>query len=148
MDKVLVSSKAYLLDSDMAKTALTHGVCPRYHYAVELIGRRWTGAILRMLLEQPHRFAELSAAVPDLSDRMLAERLRELEEEGIVARTVVPETPVRVEYSLTTKGRGLESSMRALGEWAEQWLPEDVGAVPEKPDKPRKTPAKRIAAKR
>jgi DNA-binding HxlR family transcriptional regulator len=101
-----------------------------------------------MLLEQPHRFAELSAAVPDLSDRMLAERLRELEEEGIVARTVVPETPVRVEYSLTTKGRGLESSMRALGEWAEQWLPEDVGAAPEKPEKPRKTPAKRIAAKR
>ena len=134
-----------MLDSGMARTA---GICPRYHYAVELIGRRWTGAILRMLLEQPHRFAELAAAVPDLSDRMLAERLRELEEEGIVARTVVPDIPVRVEYALTPKGRGLESSMRALGEWAEEWLPEDVGAPPKESEKAASAPRKRTAAKR
>jgi DNA-binding HxlR family transcriptional regulator len=80
-----------------------------------------------MLLAEPRRFAELAASIPDLSDRMLAERLRELEQEGIVARTVIPETPVRIEYALTSMGRALEASIRALGEWAEQWLPSDAG---------------------
>src|ERR1700720_2547995 len=101
--------------------------CPRYHYAIELVGRRWTGVIVRMLLGEPRRFAELAAAIPDLSDRMLAERLRELEHEGIVARTVIPDTPVRVEYALTPMGHALEASIRALGEWAEKWLPADAG---------------------
>jgi DNA-binding HxlR family transcriptional regulator len=110
----------------MAKTPVSP-FCPRYHYAVELIGRRWTGAIVRMLLGEPRRFAELAAAIPDLSDKMLAERLRELEQEGVVERTVYPETPVRIEYALTPMGRGLEASIRALGDWAEKWLPQDVG---------------------
>jgi DNA-binding HxlR family transcriptional regulator len=110
----------------MAKQPVTP-FCPRYHYAVELIGRRWTGAIVRMLLAEPRRFAELASSIPDLSDRMLAERLRELEQEGIVSRTVVPEIPVRVEYALTPMGRALEGSIRALGEWAEHWLPPTAG---------------------
>lgn len=112
----------------MAKLPATT-VCPRYHYAVELIGRRWTGAIVRMLLTESRRFAELAASIPDLSDRMLAERLRELEQEGIVERTVTPTIPVRVEYSLTPMGRALEASIRALGEWAEKWLPPDTSTV-------------------
>lgn len=95
--------------------------CPKYHRAVELIGRRWTGAILRALMSGVGRFSELCETVPGLSDRMLAERLKELEAEGIVLRTVVPETPVRVEYSLTEKGRDLESAMRAVSGWAERW---------------------------
>jgi DNA-binding HxlR family transcriptional regulator len=95
--------------------------CPYYHGAVELIGRRWTGAILRALLHGVGRFSELASAVPGLSDRMLAERLKELEGEGIVCRTVFPETPVRIEYSLTEKGRALESVVRALSEWAGEW---------------------------
>lgn len=96
--------------------------CPSYHRAVELIGRRWTGAILRALLSDVRRFNELASAVPGLSDRMLAERLRELESEGVVIRTVIPETPVRVEYSLTEKGLALESAVRALAGWAETWI--------------------------
>src|SRR5260370_8006582 len=96
----------------MAKSPVS-AFCPRYHYAVELIGRRWTGAIVRMLLAQPRRFAELAANIPDLSDRMLAERLRELEHEGIVARTVIPDTPVRAHYALTPLGRALQASLRA-----------------------------------
>src|SRR5688572_13415653 len=95
--------------------------CPAYHRAVELIGRRWTGAILRALLSGVRRFNELAAAVPGLSDRMLSERLRELEAEGVITRSVIPETPVRVEYSLTVKGRGLESVVRAVADWAESW---------------------------
>jgi DNA-binding HxlR family transcriptional regulator len=95
--------------------------CPAYHRAVELIGRRWTGAILRALLADICRFNELAAAVPGLSDRMLAERLRELESEGLVVRRVIPSSPVRVEYSLTEKGRALESVVRAVAGWAETW---------------------------
>jgi len=97
--------------------------CPRFLHAVELVGRRWTGSILRTLLSGPARYHEIRSAIPDLSDRMLSERLRELETEGIVTRSVIPETPVRVEYALTEKGRALETAIVAIAAWAEQWLP-------------------------
>lgn len=107
-----------------------YGFCARYHHAVELVGRRWTGAILRALLAGPARYHELVSAIPEMSDRMLSERLKELEFEGLVARSVIPETPVRVEYSLTEKGRALEDALLALGSWAEAWVkPEDVAAA-------------------
>ena len=99
-------------------------LCARFHRAVELIGGRWTGAVIRLLLNGRMRFAELRAAIPEISDRMLSERLRELEAEGIVARIVVPETPVRVEYELTEKGRALEHALAAVGKWAERWVSE------------------------
>jgi len=99
-----------------------HHLCARFHKAVELIGGRWTGAVIRLLLNERMRFAELRAAIPDISDRMLSERLRELEAEDIVARIVVPETPVRVEYELTEKGRALEQALCAVGRWAERWV--------------------------
>ena len=97
-------------------------LCARFHKAVELIGGRWTGAVIQLLFNGRLRFAELRAAIPDISDRMLSERLRELESEGIVARTVIPETPVRVEYELTEKGRALEHALSAVGKWAERWV--------------------------
>jgi DNA-binding HxlR family transcriptional regulator len=97
--------------------------CPRFLHAVELVGRRWTGSILRALLGGPARYHELRSAIPDLSDRMLSERLRELESEGIVRRSVIPDSPVRVEYALTEKGRGLEAAIVAIATWAETWLP-------------------------
>lgn len=102
--------------------------CPKYHHAVELIGRRWTGCILRALMNGVTRFSELSDAVPGLSDRMLAERLKELEAEDVVRRTVFPETPVRVEYTLTDKGRDLDSIVGAVSTWAERWYPEAATA--------------------
>jgi DNA-binding HxlR family transcriptional regulator len=94
--------------------------CPRFHQAIELIGKRWTGAIVRVLICEPHRFNEILAAVPGLSDRLLAERLRELEVENIVERHVDPGPPVRVGYELTASGKELESALRALAEWAEK----------------------------
>ena len=97
--------------------------CPRYHHAVELVGRRWTGALIRVLLRGRARYHALRDAVPDISDRMLSERLRELEQEGVIERVVVPETPVRVEYELTEKGRALEPVVRAIAKWAERWVP-------------------------
>jgi DNA-binding HxlR family transcriptional regulator len=104
--------------------------CPMYHRAVELIGRRWTGCILRAMMSGVSRFGELSATVPGLSDRMLAERLKELELEGVVTRTVVPDTPVRVEYALSAKGKDLEAVIAAVSNWAERWNPaEETAAV-------------------
>src|SRR5262245_49846678 len=105
-------------------------LCTRFHRASELIGRRWTGAIIFVLLESRCRFATLRAAIPDITDRMLSERLQELEHEGIVERTVVPETPVRVEYALTRKGRSLSAAIAAIGEWAEKWIDVEEGEKP------------------
>jgi DNA-binding HxlR family transcriptional regulator len=96
--------------------------CGLYHRAVELVGRRWTGAILIVLMDGPLRFSEIRALVPDLSDRLLSERLKELELEGIVERRVIDSSPVRVEYALTGKGRALEPAVHALKSWAQAWL--------------------------
>src|SRR5512140_3946919 len=97
-------------------------LCSRFHRAIELIGRRWTGAIVFLLLRSRCRYATLRDAIPDITDRMLSERLQELEDEGIVERTVVPETPVRVEYALTKKGRALAAAIDAMAAWAERWV--------------------------
>jgi len=106
------------------KQQATHvpALCDKFHKASELIGRRWTGAVIWVLLQQRCRFATLREAIPGITDRMLSERLQELEEEGVVERTVVPETPVRVEYSLTKKGKALATAMDAIGGWAEKYI--------------------------
>lgn len=100
----------------------TPELCIRFHRASELIGRRWTGAIIFVLLKSRCRYAMLRDAIPDITDRMLSDRLQELEQEGIVERTVVPETPVRVEYALTRKGRALSGPINAITEWAHKWV--------------------------
>jgi DNA-binding HxlR family transcriptional regulator len=97
------------------------GVCPHFHAAIELIGKRWTGAIVSALTEQPLRFGELARAGPGLSDRLLSQRLRELEDAGVVGRDVEPGTPVRVTYSLTEKGSELEPAILELRSWARRW---------------------------
>ena len=105
-------------------THLEEGLCERFHSAVELIGRRWTGAILYLLLtEGTQRFSDLERGIPGISDRLLSELLKELEAEAIIERCVIPATPVRVEYHLTEKGRALGPSIDAIGEWARAWLP-------------------------
>lgn len=95
--------------------------CPVFQNAVELIGRRWSGAIIRALLSGSVRFGDVLARVPNLSDRLLSERLRELEAEEIVTRTVYPEVPVRIEYRLTDKGMELEAIVSAIDDWAGRW---------------------------
>ena len=98
------------------------GVCPYFHEAVELLGKRWTGAIVHALLSGPMRFSALSHAIPQISDRLLSIRLKELEACGIVAREVAEAAPVRVEYQLTPKGRALEPAISSLRAWACEWL--------------------------
>jgi DNA-binding HxlR family transcriptional regulator len=97
------------------------GVCPHFHAAIELIGKRWTGAIVSALTEGPLRFGELAKAVPGLSDRLLSQRLRELEQEGLVRREVEAGSPVRVTYSLTQAGSELRPAIAELKTWARRW---------------------------
>jgi DNA-binding HxlR family transcriptional regulator len=112
-------------------------LCANFHRASELIGRRWTGAIIYVLLKARCRFATLREAIPDITDRMLSERLQELEHCGIVERTVIPETPVRVEYSLTKKGRALTPVVNSIAEWAEKWSATET-AKPDTPSRARR----------
>jgi DNA-binding HxlR family transcriptional regulator len=107
---------------DQGVAAQREGCCSAYHRAVELIGKRWTGAILFVLMDGPLRFSEIKQLVPDLSDRLLSERLKELEAEDIVERHVIDDTPVKVEYALTEKGRALQPVVRTLKVWARAWL--------------------------
>src|SRR5262249_53579182 len=109
-----------------------------------LVGRRWTGAIIYVLLRARCRFATLREAIPDITDRMLSERLHELEQEGIVERTVVPDTPVRVEYALTEKGRALVRAFDALSQWADTWVKLDTPSpAPARTPSPRHSRPKR-----
>jgi DNA-binding HxlR family transcriptional regulator len=98
-----------------------HEVCPKFEKAFMLIGKRWTGLIIRLLMDSKARFSDLESAIPNLSGRMLAERLRELEQEDIVKRSVYGEVPVRIEYELTPKGSELAKSLNSIQEWAEKW---------------------------
>ena len=98
-------------------------MCPRYEHAIQLLGKRWTGLILDSLMQGPRRFCELTATVEGLSDRVLSDRLRELEHEGVIERVVYPQIPVRVEYRLTDKGHDLKPVVEAIHHWAEQWIP-------------------------
>jgi DNA-binding HxlR family transcriptional regulator len=96
--------------------------CSLYHQAIELVGKRWTGAIVAVLLDGPARFSEIRECVPALSDRLLSERLKELEAEGIVDRQVIDGNPPRVQYLLTDKGMALEPALTSLRSWARTWL--------------------------
>lgn len=96
-------------------------ICPRLYKAMELLGKRWTTLILYQLLEGSQRFNEIESALP-VSGRLLSERLKELEKEEIVERKVYTEIPVRVEYSLTEKGRALEEVIRGVEKWSQCWI--------------------------
>jgi DNA-binding HxlR family transcriptional regulator len=124
--------------------SLPRQLCHRFHRAVELVGRRWKGAIIFLLLQDRARFAQLRAAIPGITDRMLAERLHELEAEGVISRTVLPETPVRVEYALTRKGRALAGALGAIGQWAEKWI---ADPAPDARNAARRAPARATDAR-
>jgi DNA-binding HxlR family transcriptional regulator len=110
-------------DEQTATGYATRGnCCPLYHEAVELVGRRWTGAILRVLMDGPLRFSEIAQTIPELSDRLLSERMKELEARGMVQRTVISGPPLRVQYELSEMGHELEPALVELQSWARRWL--------------------------
>ncbi len=108
-------------DITFSSTSMTH-TCPRYEHATQILGKRWTGLLLHALMDGPRRFCELTSLVEGLSDRVLSDRLRELEFEDIVTRAVYPQIPVRVEYQLTEKGRALKPVVDAIQSWATEWV--------------------------
>jgi DNA-binding HxlR family transcriptional regulator len=95
--------------------------CRFFQASVELIGRRWSSAILMAVARGARRFSEILASVPGLSDRMLAQRLKELSSAGILAREVVPTMPVQVIYQLTPRGSELMASLQPLVQWGLRW---------------------------
>lgn len=110
----------------------TQNYCPVFHRAVELIGRRWNGPIIRVLLDGADRFGEIRSGIPGLTDRLLAQRLRELQREGVVERASSSATTVP-HYTLTTKGRSLAPVIESIAQWAASWEPpgsDPVGAGP------------------
>jgi DNA-binding HxlR family transcriptional regulator len=109
------------VSSTQVQGEATGAVCPHFHHAIELIGKRWTGAIVIALTERSMRYGELGKAIPGLSDRLLSQRLRELEEEGLVERQVEAGAPVRVIYSLTEAGQQLDPVLSELKSWARRW---------------------------
>lgn len=103
-----------------------NNLCPRFEKAMQVLSKRWTGLIIDQLLPGPQRFSGIESALP-LSGRLLSERLKDLEKEGIVRRDVYPETPVRIEYSLTEKGLAFEPVLRELHRWSETWIETEEG---------------------
>ncbi|QJD84110.1 winged helix-turn-helix transcriptional regulator [Cohnella herbarum] len=97
-------------------------MCPKYESAAELLGKKWTGLIIRVMLGGPKRFKDIKEQIPEMSDKMLTDRMKELEAAGILTRTVYPEMPVRIEYELTEKGRQLEEVIHSIQNWGEQWM--------------------------
>lgn len=97
-------------------------LCPKFEDAFKLLGRRWTGLIIQTLLNKEKRFSDISKAIPNISARMLTQRFKELEDSGIVIRNVYPETPVRIEYELSNKGKDLARVMTEIQNWADKWL--------------------------
>ncbi|GAB2693816.1 winged helix-turn-helix transcriptional regulator [Paenibacillus thermoaerophilus] len=98
-----------------------HKLCPKFEAAMELLGKRWVGLIVRALMDGPMRFKDVAETIPNVSGRMLAERFKELEAAGVLVRNVYPDTPVRIEYELTEKGRSLAPVMDAVQQWANRW---------------------------
>lgn len=101
---------------------LKAAMCPRFESAFSILGKRWNGLIIQSLMTGPKRFRDISSLIPSMSDKMLSERMKDLENEGILIRHVYPETPVRIEYELTDKGRALRPVMEQVQLWAEKWI--------------------------
>jgi DNA-binding HxlR family transcriptional regulator len=97
-------------------------ICEHFQRAAELVAKRWTPQIVRTLvMGGTQRFSDLKGAIPNISDALLSERLKELEAAGIVTRVVTPDTPVRIDYGLTERGRDLSGALDELAAWAERW---------------------------
>jgi DNA-binding HxlR family transcriptional regulator len=123
--------------------SLSTSLCPKYEKAAAILGKRWTGLIIRALMDGPRRFNELLKIVDAVSDRLLTERLRELVDEGLVVRTVYPESPVRIEYSLTPMGQAMKQVSDAIQDWANEWItvePEDMAILQPKKNRGKTAP--------
>jgi DNA-binding HxlR family transcriptional regulator len=113
--------------SALAKTTQTNTLahiddvsCRNVQDVLELVGRRWTGTILVAAAQGARRFGEYRASIDGISDRLLTQRLKELEAEGLIERTVIPSTPVQIRYALTGDGEDLVRVLQPLIVWGVQ----------------------------
>lgn len=114
-----------MTDTGSPATPASAGIdpyCPFYAAAMDQLGRRWAGAVLRALITGGMRFRDLAKTIPGVTDRMLSQRLKDLEAGGLVERVVHPSTPVQVEYRLTAKGATLGDVLLHLNQWALDWI--------------------------
>ncbi|MFU8792967.1 MAG: winged helix-turn-helix transcriptional regulator [Acholeplasmataceae bacterium] len=100
---------------------MSHTVCKKFEAASQILGKRWVGLIINQLINEPKRFNLLENEI-NISGKVLSERLKYLENEGIVQRNVYPDIPVRIEYTLTEKGRSLKPIMDEIGKWSQTWI--------------------------
>ncbi|WP_077620679.1 winged helix-turn-helix transcriptional regulator [Bacillus sinesaloumensis] len=96
-------------------------ICPRFEKAISLLSQKWTALVIYQLLLGTQRFSEIQSAI-GISGKVLSDRLKDLEEQKIVKREVIPETPVIIEYSLTEKGRSIEPIIRDIEQWSQNWI--------------------------
>jgi DNA-binding HxlR family transcriptional regulator len=96
-------------------------ICPRFEKAISLLSQRWTALVIYQLLSGPQRFGTIQSSI-SISGKVLSERLKDLEQKGIVRRDVIPETPVLIEYSLTEKGFSLKPIMKEIENWSQVWV--------------------------
>lgn len=97
-------------------------LCPKFEKAFEILGKRWNGLIIKVMMDGPKRFSDISSLIPNMSDRMLGERFKELDALGIIRRNVYPEIPVRIEYELTEKGKDLATALNEIQNWSSKWI--------------------------
>ncbi len=97
-------------------------MCPRFEKAVDLLSKRWVALIVFVLISGPRRFGEIESCLSNLSGKVLSDRLKEMENAGIIQRTVYPDIPVRIEYSLTAKGEALAPILKEIGSWSTEWI--------------------------
>ncbi|SHN26625.1 winged helix-turn-helix transcriptional regulator [Gracilibacillus kekensis] len=103
-------------------------ICPKFESALNILNKRWTGLIIFQLLEGAQRFSAIEGNI-GISGRVLSERLKDLEKQGIVKRKVYDETPVRIEYALTDKGKALEPVLQSIQHWADGWVNKDTKSI-------------------
>ncbi|WP_153731524.1 winged helix-turn-helix transcriptional regulator [Sporosarcina obsidiansis] len=96
-------------------------ICPKFEKAISLLSQRWTALVIYQLLSGTQRFSEIQAAV-GISGKVLSDRLKDLEQQGVVKREVIPETPVMIQYSLTEKGYALEPVLKEIENWSSAWM--------------------------
>ncbi|MEU1412412.1 helix-turn-helix domain-containing protein [Streptomyces sp. NPDC005731] len=104
--------------SPLARRSIHDESCPSFHDALELIGRRWAGSILSAARQGASRFGDFRAVIDGISDRLLSQRLKELEAAGLIERTVTPTTPVQIRYRLSPDGRALVDALEPLARWS------------------------------
>ncbi|WP_068622961.1 winged helix-turn-helix transcriptional regulator [Trichococcus ilyis] len=97
-------------------------ICPKFEKTFSILGKKWTGLIIEVLMDGDKRFKELAVQIPNVSDRVLVERLKELEDEKIVVRTENPAAAIKVMYGLSEKGKALNNVMVEIQNWSDAWV--------------------------